>query len=120
MWKFHRVCGKNVSLENDCTTAKRLNPTDTSDHGICFTNTPLVNGELFEIQVEELVTRWGGSFSTGFGIQGIESGNLVRIHILFAPCIYMVLKCILSTTIIKVAKNFPKIVFCLLFTNRFN
>ncbi|XP_076082371.1 neuralized-like protein 4 isoform X2 [Mytilus galloprovincialis] len=65
MWKFHRVCGKNVSLENDCTTAKRLNPTDTSDHGICFTNTPLVNGELFEIQVEELVTRWGGSFSTG-------------------------------------------------------
>ncbi|XP_076082374.1 uncharacterized protein LOC143053460 isoform X5 [Mytilus galloprovincialis] len=64
MWKFHRVCGKNVSLENDCTTAKRLNPTDTSDHGICFTNTPLVNGELFEIQVEELVTRWGGSFST--------------------------------------------------------
>lgn len=65
MWKFHRVCGKNVSLENDCTTAKRLNPTDTSDHGVCFTNTTLVNEELFEIQVEELVTRWGGSFSTG-------------------------------------------------------
>ncbi|VDI56124.1 Hypothetical predicted protein, partial [Mytilus galloprovincialis] len=56
MWKFHHICGKNISLENNCTTAKQVDPTRTD--GICFTNTPLVNGKVYEIQVDELGTKW--------------------------------------------------------------
>ncbi|XP_076082360.1 neuralized-like protein 4 isoform X2 [Mytilus galloprovincialis] len=65
MWKFHRICGENISLENNCTTAKRLNPTETIDQGFCFTNTPLVNGKVYEIQVDELVTKWSSSLILG-------------------------------------------------------
>ncbi|XP_071142815.1 neuralized-like protein 4 isoform X5 [Mytilus edulis] len=65
MWKFHRICGKNISLENNCTTAKRLNPTKTLSDGICFTNTPLVNDKVYEIQVDELVTYWSETLDLG-------------------------------------------------------
>lgn len=63
MWKFVRHCGKHISLDNTCTTAQRLNRINTLDGGICFTNKPLMNGEVFEIQVDKLVTKWTGSVS---------------------------------------------------------
>ncbi|XP_076082368.1 neuralized-like protein 4 isoform X2 [Mytilus galloprovincialis] len=65
MWKFHRICAANISLENNCTTAKRLNPTKTLSDGICFTNTPLVNDKVYEIQVDELVTYWSETLDLG-------------------------------------------------------
>lgn len=78
MYKFHRLCGKNVSLDDNCTTAKRIHPTKTYGDCICFTNTPLVNDEMFELQVEELVTRWSGSLCLGmFCYQILQTNNNV-------------------------------------------
>ncbi|VDI79434.1 Hypothetical predicted protein [Mytilus galloprovincialis] len=78
MWKFHRICGKQISLENNCTTAKRLNPTETSSDGICFTNTPLVNGKVYEIQVDELVQGW--TYSLNLSVTTNIPPNLTEIR----------------------------------------
>ncbi|XP_076082365.1 neuralized-like protein 4 isoform X2 [Mytilus galloprovincialis] len=78
MWKFHRSCGNNISLENNCTTAKRLNPTETDGDGICFTNTPLVNGTVYEIQVDELVIKW--ITSLGLGVTTNIPSDLTEIE----------------------------------------
>lgn len=77
MWKFHRLCGENVCLDNNCTTAKRLNPIETYGYGICFTNTPLVNGEVFEIQVDKIVTKWNSAVC--LGVTTHIPPNLTRI-----------------------------------------
>lgn len=53
MWKFHRLCGKNIYLDNNSTTAKRLNQTKENYYGVVVTNQPLVNGEVFEIQIDK-------------------------------------------------------------------
>ncbi|CAG2241610.1 NEURL4 [Mytilus edulis] len=77
MWMFDRLCGENISLDNNCTTAKRQHPIDTYGYGICFTNTPLVICEVFEIQVDKIVTKWNSAVC--LGVTTHKPHNLTKI-----------------------------------------
>ncbi|XP_036307655.1 neuralized-like protein 4 isoform X4 [Pipistrellus kuhlii] len=60
--RFHGVCGKNVTLEEDGTKAVRA---AGYAHGLVFSTKELKTEEVFEVKVEELDEKWAGSLRIG-------------------------------------------------------
>lgn len=62
--RFHNRCGRHVQLSNGNQRARREG--DTYDHGLVFSNRPLHVGELFQLRVEEMESKWAGSLVNFF------------------------------------------------------
>eukprot|EP00794_Sanderia_malayensis_P017422 gene17422-19166_t len=60
---FHSRCGKSVRLLNGDRRARRDG--DTYDNGLVFSNRPLHIGELFQLKIEEMESKWAGSLRIG-------------------------------------------------------
>ncbi|XP_008151758.2 neuralized-like protein 4 isoform X1 [Eptesicus fuscus] len=60
--RFHSICGKNVTLEEDGTRAVRA---AGYAHGLVFSTKELKTEEVFEVKVEELDEKWAGSLRIG-------------------------------------------------------
>lgn len=56
---FHAKRGRYVHLSPDNLTAKRDG--DTYDNGVCFTQKPLMLGNVFQLRIEEMDLKWAGS-----------------------------------------------------------
>lgn len=54
MMRFHKQCGKRITLTNNYTTAMRN--VSEFNHGIIFSSAPLSNDVKFEIKIDEMVT----------------------------------------------------------------
>ena len=54
---FHNNCGYNIALLEEGTVAYRKNE-DILYGNIVFTKYPINIGELFEVKIEEVDTRW--------------------------------------------------------------
>lgn len=63
--KFHERCGSMIKLSNCNRTAERKRPVDEFNNGVVMTHRPLVDNELFEIQIDELINKWSGSIEMG-------------------------------------------------------
>lgn len=55
---FHTLCGKHVMLSPDNLTAKREG--DAYDNGLCFTEKPLKIGNVFQVKIQEMDSKWIG------------------------------------------------------------
>ena len=62
---FHRKCGTNVKINQSERVASRVNPDVEFNGAVCLTSRPLRDGEIFEIEVKEAVSRWSGSLEMG-------------------------------------------------------
>ena len=57
--KFHERHGRYVTLTEGGTCARRNG--DTYDHGVVFSNRKLSIGEIFQLRIDELESKWAGS-----------------------------------------------------------
>ena len=57
--RFHSRCGRNISLSDNNTVAKRVG--DEWDNGIVFTELPVALGTVFQVKILEYCTRWARS-----------------------------------------------------------
>lgn len=62
---FHRTCGVNAIVEGGGRAANRGSPESEFNGAVCLTSRPLRDGELFEIEVNRVVSRWSGSLEMG-------------------------------------------------------
>ncbi|XP_020626123.1 neuralized-like protein 4 isoform X2 [Orbicella faveolata] len=60
---FHERHGRNITLTNGNQRAVREG--DTYDHGMVFSDRPLHIGEVFQLKIEELESKWAGSLRFG-------------------------------------------------------
>ena len=56
---LHERRGRYITLSNDNQRAIREG--DTYDHGMVFSDRPLHIGEVFQLKIEELESKWAGS-----------------------------------------------------------
>ena len=56
---FHEKKGRYVAISPDHLTATRAG--DTYDHGVCFSQKPLKLGDVFQLRINEMDTKWAGS-----------------------------------------------------------
>ena len=56
---LHERHGRNITLTNGNQRAMREG--DTYDHGMVFSDRPLHIGEVFQLKIEELESKWAGS-----------------------------------------------------------
>lgn len=56
---LHDKRGRNITLTSDKRRAAREG--DTYDHGMVFSDRPLHIGEIFQLKIEELESKWAGS-----------------------------------------------------------
>ncbi|ERL95247.1 hypothetical protein D910_12514 [Dendroctonus ponderosae] len=62
---FHPNCGTHAEVINNGRTAHRPNASDDFNNGVVLTARPLKTGELFEIKLDKVVTKWAGSIEMG-------------------------------------------------------
>lgn len=62
MLKFHSCCGKNIELENNNLTAKRI---QSFANALVFSQRPLEENEIFLIEIEKLEIGWAGNLRIG-------------------------------------------------------
>ncbi|KAK4880128.1 hypothetical protein RN001_008274 [Aquatica leii] len=62
---FHANCGAHAQVINNGRTALRPNAADDFNNGVVLTSRPLKLGELFEVRLERVVTKWAGSIEIG-------------------------------------------------------
>ncbi|XP_022905179.2 neuralized-like protein 4 [Onthophagus taurus] len=62
---FHPNCGSHAEVINNGKTAHRPNATDDFNNGVVLTSRPLRAGELFEVRLERVITKWAGSIEIG-------------------------------------------------------
>ncbi|PIK52959.1 putative neuralized-like protein 4-like [Apostichopus japonicus] len=74
--QFHLCHGKNVTLVNNGKTAFRPNYSEEFNFAIVLSSKPLKNGELFEVQLEDMIYRWSGSLVIGVTSQKPEDVDL--------------------------------------------
>ena len=60
---FHEKKGRYVAISPDHLTATRAG--DTYDHGVCFSQKPLKLGDVFQLRINEMDTKWAGSLRLG-------------------------------------------------------
>lgn len=65
---FHPRCGKYAAVINDGRTVHRPNAKEDFNNGVVLTNRPLRKGELFEVRLDKLVSKWAGSIEIGVTI----------------------------------------------------
>lgn len=62
---FHPNCGSQAQIINNGRTARRPNAADDFNKGVVLTNRPLKTGEMFEVRLDRVVTKWAGSIEIG-------------------------------------------------------
>ncbi|XP_018574763.1 neuralized-like protein 4 isoform X2 [Anoplophora glabripennis] len=62
---FHPNCGTHAQVINNGRTAHRPNAADDFNNGVVLTARPLKTGELFEVRLDRVVTKWAGSIEIG-------------------------------------------------------
>ncbi|KAF5281234.1 hypothetical protein FQA39_LY05120 [Lamprigera yunnana] len=62
---FHTNCGAHAQVINNGRTALRPNAADDFNNGVVLTSRPLKLGEVFEVRLERVVTKWAGSIEIG-------------------------------------------------------
>lgn len=62
---FHPNCGTHAEVINNGRTAHRPNASDDFNNGVVLTARPLKTGELFEIKLDKVVTKWAESIEMG-------------------------------------------------------
>jgi neuralized-like protein 4 len=62
---FHPNCGTHAQVINNGRTAHRPNAADDFNNGVVLTGRPLKTGELFEVRLDRVVTKWAGSIEIG-------------------------------------------------------
>ncbi|XP_049944445.1 neuralized-like protein 4 [Schistocerca serialis cubense] len=62
---FHPNCGTHAAVINNHRTAHRPHAMDDFNNGVVLTNRPLRPGELFEVRLDKMVTKWAGSIEIG-------------------------------------------------------
>ncbi|XP_050504188.1 neuralized-like protein 4 [Diabrotica virgifera virgifera] len=62
---FHPNCGTHAEVINNNRTAHRPNAADDFNNGVVLTARPLKTGELFEVRLDRVVTKWAGSIEIG-------------------------------------------------------
>ncbi|XP_074025291.1 neuralized E3 ubiquitin protein ligase 4 [Leptinotarsa decemlineata] len=62
---FHPNCGTHAEVINNSRTAHRPNAADDFNNGVVLTARPLKTGELFEVRLDRVVSKWAGSIEIG-------------------------------------------------------
>ncbi|KAL4717652.1 hypothetical protein ACJJTC_000801 [Scirpophaga incertulas] len=62
---FHTLRDSNVIILNDGKTAHRPNAFENFNNGIVMTNRTLKTGELFQVRLDLVITKWAGSIEIG-------------------------------------------------------
>ena len=62
---FHNLCGENVLMSEDRTTASRVQAYEEFTKSTVFTSRPLRPNELFQVAVAVIVDNWSGSLQMG-------------------------------------------------------
>ncbi|CAH2003990.1 unnamed protein product [Acanthoscelides obtectus] len=62
---FHPNCGAHAQVVNNGRTALRPNAADDFNNGVVLTARTLKPGELFEVRLDRVVTKWAGSIEIG-------------------------------------------------------
>lgn len=62
---FHANCGTHAQVINNGRTAHRPNATDDFNNAVVLTSRALKTGELFEVRLDRVVTKWAGSIEIG-------------------------------------------------------
>lgn len=62
---FHHNCGTHADVINNGRTAHRPNAADDFNNGVVLTARPLKPGEMFEVRLDRVVTKWAGSIEIG-------------------------------------------------------
>lgn len=57
--EFHHKHGRFIKLSKTDSRATREG--DTYDHGVVFSRRPLKIGEIFQLKIEQMETKWAGS-----------------------------------------------------------
>ncbi|EDV96611.1 neuralized-like protein 4 [Drosophila grimshawi] len=63
--RFHNIHGANAGISNSGMTASRPNSLAEFNDAIVFSNRPLRNRELFEVELETMVRHWSGNIEIG-------------------------------------------------------
>jgi len=64
-FKFSSFHGGQVAVSHNSRSAVRINPLCEFNDAIVMSHRPLRDDELFEVIVENLVSRWSGSMEAG-------------------------------------------------------
>lgn len=62
---FHPNCGTHAEVINNGRTAHRPNAIDDFNNGVVLTARPLKPGEMFEVRLDRIVSKWAGSIEIG-------------------------------------------------------
>lgn len=62
---FHTKCGAHAQVINNGKTALRPNAADDFNNGVVLTSRHLKVGEMFEVRLDRVVTKWAGSIEIG-------------------------------------------------------
>ena len=63
--RFHSHCGKNISLSDYNTVARRVAIDDSLDNGIVFTEQPVALGTVFQVKILHYDCGWLLSIVSG-------------------------------------------------------
>ena len=63
--QFSAACGSHAAVINSGQTAHRPNAGDDFNFGVVLTSRPLRPGEIFEVRLDKMVTKWAGSIEIG-------------------------------------------------------
>lgn len=62
---FHANCGSLAIIGNNGKSCHRPNAVDEFNDAVVLTNRPLKTGELFEVRLDRVVSKWAGSIEVG-------------------------------------------------------
>lgn len=63
--RFDDICGRNAVVINNGQAAFRPNSSEQFENAIVFTNRPLNDGEIFQVEIVRSIDKWAGSLEIG-------------------------------------------------------
>ncbi|XP_046400462.1 neuralized-like protein 4 [Ischnura elegans] len=75
--KFHPICGSNVALSDDGTSAQKINM-DEEFNGFVLTERPLRRNEMFEVMLDKVITKH--KYNMGLGVTSFAPGSITVDH----------------------------------------